>query len=84
MNTAVLSDAILKNLVVDIDLGRCRDLNTETIKKVLGFFHDTAEVKHICSWFSLGRTTRRTENWTDRRTESDRWTHIGLTDSKTD
>ena len=44
MNTAVLCDEIQKKLVVDIDLGRCRDLNMETIEKVLEFFRDTAEV----------------------------------------
>ena len=47
MNTAVLCDAIVKNLVVDVDLDRCRDLIAETIKKVLGFFHDTAEVVYV-------------------------------------
>jgi hypothetical protein len=44
MNTAALLDDIEKSLVVDIDVGRCTELNTQTMKDVLSFFRDTAEI----------------------------------------
>jgi hypothetical protein len=65
METADLRGAIEKSIVVDIDVGRCTELNAQTMEKVFDFLNDTAEVIDII--FSYKDRISRTARQTDRQ-----------------